>query len=224
MTKRPTHDQKFNVLSPGRRCWSAGATATRCATCRPGSRRSPGCSGTSPGLRRGDRRGGARLPGKRGIPVTGEVDQRTMNRLLAMTTKPTDGRCTTSRRPGRWTRAARPAGCCASTSPPQRCAGWSTARSSRRRRAVRLGEHADPGGRVLGRLQEPGPRVAGCTTRRCRSRCSSPAARPSTTRRTSRRSATTAPRTAASTCATTTAWPGCSTRSQVGDKVVVYWS
>ena len=86
------------------------------------------------------------------------------------------------------------------------------------------GGHADPRGRVQRRLHEPRPRLRRCTTPRCRSRCSSPAARRCTTRRTSRRSATPAPRTAASTCATTRASPGCSIRSQIGDKVIVYWS
>ncbi len=69
---------------------------------------------------------------KRGIPVTGEVDRRTLRRLYAMTTAPTDDEL---HQPARRQRArrARPAvhalaACCASTSPRGPCAGWSTVR------------------------------------------------------------------------------------------------
>ena len=68
---------------------------------------------------------------KRGIPVTGEVDRRTLNRLLAMTSEPTDAELANSwapTRPAPSTRAARPGAPCASTSPARPCAGSSTAR------------------------------------------------------------------------------------------------
>ena len=76
--------------SPARRS-SRGATRARTsATCRPGSSRSRGCSATSPATYDDETVKAVRgFQAKREIPVTGEVDQRTLDRLHAMTTTPT---------------------------------------------------------------------------------------------------------------------------------------
>ena len=137
------------------------------------------------------------------IPVTGEVDQRTLDRLHAMTAhaRPHDelhniaaGSPAHARR-----RAASPAACSASTRPAAPCAGWSTARCRRRStRASARRQYTPTREGAVPRLPEGRATTSrSSTARRCRTRCSSPAARPCTTPRTSRPAATTAPRTAA---------------------------
>ena len=151
--------------------------------------RSPGCSATSPA--RYDAATVAAVRGfqdKREIPVTGEVDQRTLDRLHAMTYQPTyeqmhnivpepgalDPRCTTGPRAvrGQVDQLA--------------ALGGRRQGAGDLRRAVRLRRAADPRGRVLGLLRSPATTSRASTTPRCRSRCSSPAARPCTTPPTSR--------------------------------------
>ena len=70
---------------------------------------------------------------KRGFPSTGDVDQRTWDRLVTMTRAPTDDELHNrvsgnGAAPLGWIRAARPAAPCASTSRLVRCGGLSTVR------------------------------------------------------------------------------------------------
>ena len=90
MTKQPTHDQLFNVLHPGPAILAAGddGVAVRDLQARLVSIQwlfgdvSGSYDDTTTEAVRG-------FQAKRGIPVTGEVDQRTLDRLQAMTTAPT---------------------------------------------------------------------------------------------------------------------------------------
>ena len=198
MTKQPTHDQLFNVLHPGPALLARRRLAARrCATCRRGWCRSSGSSATSPARYDAATVEAVRgFQAKREIPVTGEVDQRTLDRLHAMTYQPTyeamhniepklgalDPRCKHRQRAvhrqvlelaalgGRRRRAGRPTTC---GSAPTSC------------RRARARSRSTPSRATTCRAS---------TTPRCRSRCSSPAARPCTTRPTSRPPATTAPR------------------------------
>ena len=90
MTERPTHDQMFNVLHPGPAILAAGASGD---TVRDLQARlvsiqwlfgdvSGSYDATTTEAVRG-------FQAKRAIPVTGEVDQRTLDRLHAMTSTPT---------------------------------------------------------------------------------------------------------------------------------------
>ena len=231
--RKPAHASASPRSRPHRsrcrtRCCSGPATrAARCATCRPGckqlawyfARRRPASYGdaTTEAVR------GFQEQAR--IPVTGEVDQRTLDRLDAMTAKPTRAGAA---QPRQHPRRARPAvpdrpGAVRRQVQPHPALGRRRQGPQRPRRALR---------RVATPTREGGSRSTtraattcpSSTTPRCRSRCSSPAARPCTTRRTSRRSGTPAPRTAASTSATTTASPGCSTRSRSATRSIVYWS
>ena len=165
---------------------------------------------------------------KREIPVTGEVDQRTLDRLHAMTTEPTQAELTnqtTTNTPGALDPRCLEGRviCIDKSSSTLRWVVDGEGAEDHGRPVRRVGD-PDPRGRVQRLPQEPRPRVEPLRHVRCRSRCSSPAARPCTTRPTSRRSATTAPPTAASTPRLRRRSPGSTTRSQVGDKVIVYWS
>jgi peptidoglycan hydrolase-like protein with peptidoglycan-binding domain len=90
MTERPTHDQLFNVLHPGPALLAAGATGApvRDLQARLVSIQwlfgdvSGSYDATTTEAVRG-------FQAKRQIPVTGEVDQRTLDRLHAMTSTPT---------------------------------------------------------------------------------------------------------------------------------------
>jgi peptidoglycan hydrolase-like protein with peptidoglycan-binding domain len=90
MTERPTHDQMFNVLHPGPAILAAGATgdAVRDLQARLVAIQwlfgdvSGSYDATTTEAVRG-------FQVKRQIPVTGEVDQRTLDRLHAMTSTPT---------------------------------------------------------------------------------------------------------------------------------------
>ncbi len=112
MTERPTHDALFNVLHPGPALLAAG---DRGAEVRAAQHRLVqiawlfgDVTGTYDAATVAAVRG---FQEKRGIPVTGEIDQRTMDRLVEMTRQPTydemhniepepgalDPRCTTGR-------------------------------------------------------------------------------------------------------------------------------
>ena len=90
MTERPTHDQMFNVLHPGPAILAAGATgdAVRDLQARLVAIQwlfgdvSGSYDATTTEAVRG-------FQAKRQIPATGEVDQRTLDRLHAMTSTPT---------------------------------------------------------------------------------------------------------------------------------------
>ena len=90
MTKTPTHDQLFNVLKPGPAILAAGASGDGVRDLQARLKQIDWFSGDVTG-EYGDAtvqavRG---FQAKRAIPVTGEVDRRTMDRLLAMTSTPT---------------------------------------------------------------------------------------------------------------------------------------
>ena len=120
MTKKPTHDQLFNVLHPGPAILEAGAGGEQVrdlqARLRPIAWLFGDVTGTYDAATVEAVRG---FQEKREIPVTGKVDQRTLDRLHAMTyaadvRAEAQHRCR-SRAPS--TRAARPGGRCAWTSP-----------------------------------------------------------------------------------------------------------
>ena len=146
MTKQPTHDQLFNVLHPGPAILRPAPAASRCATCRPGWCSIQWLFGDVTGTYDATTVEAVRgFQAKREIPVTGEVDQRTLDRLHAMTYQPTYERDAQHRaRAGR----ARPAlpdrpRAVRRQDLATRCAGWSTARC-RRRYDVRFGSDELP--------------------------------------------------------------------------------
>jgi len=112
MTKTPTHDEMFNILHPGPTLYGAGATGEQVRAIQARLIQVAWLSGEVSGTY--DAASVAAVRGfqaKRKIPVTGEVDQRTMDRLVTMTYEPTynqmhniqpapgalDPRCTTGR-------------------------------------------------------------------------------------------------------------------------------
>lgn len=112
MTKKPTHDQMFNVLKPGQTLYGAGATGDEVRGVQARLKQIDWYSGDVTGTYDAATVAAVKgFQGKREIPVTGNVDQRTMDRLVAMTYEPTheemhsiepepgalDPRCTTGR-------------------------------------------------------------------------------------------------------------------------------
>ena len=92
MTKTPTHDQKFNVLKPGPALLAAGASGDQVRDVQARLKQIAWLFGDVTGTY--DATTVAAVKGfqaKRAIPVTGEIDQRTMDRLTSMTRAPTDG-------------------------------------------------------------------------------------------------------------------------------------
>ena len=90
MTRTPTHDQLFNVLHPGPALLAAGDRGDSVRGVQARLTQIAWLSGDVSGSY--DARTVAAVRGfqaKRGIPETGEVDQRTMDRLVAMTAEPT---------------------------------------------------------------------------------------------------------------------------------------
>ncbi|MFC6288018.1 peptidoglycan-binding protein [Nocardioides sp. GCM10027113] len=112
MTQRPTRDQLLNVLHPGPRLLGAGDTGPEVRDLQARLKAIAWISGDVTGTFDPTTVAAVRgFQAKREIPVTGEVDQRTLDRLHAMTVAPTyeqmhnivpkpgglDPRCTTGR-------------------------------------------------------------------------------------------------------------------------------
>jgi peptidoglycan hydrolase-like protein with peptidoglycan-binding domain len=112
MTEPPTHDQLFNVLHPGPALFAAGATGDGVREIQARLVQIAWLFGDVSGSYDAATTEAVRgFQAKRAIPVTGEVDQRTLDRLVAMTATPTyeqlhnirpepgalDPRCTTGR-------------------------------------------------------------------------------------------------------------------------------
>lgn len=90
MTKTPTHDQLFNILKPGPAILSEGDSGDSVRDLQARLKQIQWLSGDVTGSY--DAETVAAIKGfqkKREIPVTGEVDQRTLDRLHAMTSTPT---------------------------------------------------------------------------------------------------------------------------------------
>ena len=90
MTRKPTHDEMYNVMKPGPAIYKQGQQGKEIRDLQSRMRQIGWFGPTVDGVY-----GPATVEGirgfqeKRGFPVTGEVDQRTLDRLHAMTHKPT---------------------------------------------------------------------------------------------------------------------------------------
>ena len=90
MTKTPTHDQMFNILHPGPAILAAGAEGDEVRDVQARLKQIAWIFGDVTGTYDAATVEAVRgFQAKRGIPVTGEIDQRTMDRLHAMTCTPT---------------------------------------------------------------------------------------------------------------------------------------
>ena len=90
MTKRPTHDQLFNILHPGPAILAEGDSGTEVRDLQARLVAIQWIFGDVTGsYDRETVRAVRGFQAKREIPVTGEVDQRTLDRLHAMTYEPT---------------------------------------------------------------------------------------------------------------------------------------
>ena len=91
MTKAPTHDQLFNVLKPGPALLASGDTGDRVRDAQARLKQIAWLFGPVTGTYDADTVAAVKgFQAKRAIPVTGEIDQRTMDRLAAMTHTPSD--------------------------------------------------------------------------------------------------------------------------------------
>jgi hypothetical protein len=91
MTEQPTHDAMFNVLHPGPPLLGSGDHGTDVRAVQARLRQIDWYFGDVTGSFDGQTVTAVRgFQAKRGIPVTGDVDQRTLDRLTAMTTTPSD--------------------------------------------------------------------------------------------------------------------------------------
>jgi peptidoglycan hydrolase-like protein with peptidoglycan-binding domain len=112
MTEQPTRDQLFNVLHPGPALLASGDSGGQVRDVQARLKQIAWLFGDVTGSYDAETVAAVRgFQRKREIPVTGEVDQRTMDRLVAMTRQPTheelhnvqpepgalDPRCTTGR-------------------------------------------------------------------------------------------------------------------------------
>jgi peptidoglycan hydrolase-like protein with peptidoglycan-binding domain len=112
MTKTPTRDQMFNVLKPGPSLYGVGATGDEVRAVQARLKQIDWYSGDVTGTYDTATVAAVKgFQGKREIPVTGNIDQRSLDRLVAMTYEPTheemyniepepgalDPRCTTGR-------------------------------------------------------------------------------------------------------------------------------
>lgn len=89
MTDQPSHDQLFNVLHPGPSLFAAGATGEEVRAVQARLAQISWLFGEITGVYDDATVQAVQgFQGKREIPVTGEVDQRTLDRLLAMTVTP----------------------------------------------------------------------------------------------------------------------------------------
>lgn len=90
MTRQPTSDEMNNVMRPGPALLKAGSTGDQVRDLQVRLRQLSWYSGPVSGAFDEKTVAGVRgFQGKRAIPVTGEVDQRTLDRLVSMTRKPT---------------------------------------------------------------------------------------------------------------------------------------
>ncbi|MEZ5094144.1 peptidoglycan-binding protein [Nocardioides sp.] len=90
MTDTPTHDQMFNVLRPGPALLAAGDSGDGVRDAQARLKQIAWLYGAVTGSYDDATVTAVRgFQAKRGIPVTGEIDQRTLDRLTAMTTTPT---------------------------------------------------------------------------------------------------------------------------------------
>jgi peptidoglycan hydrolase-like protein with peptidoglycan-binding domain len=90
LTDTPTHDQKFNILKPGPALLATGATGDGVRDLQARLKQIAWYFGDVTGTYADSTVTAVRgFQQKRGIPVTGEVDQRTQDRLNAMTYTPT---------------------------------------------------------------------------------------------------------------------------------------
>ncbi len=91
MTKAPTHDQLFNVLKPGPALLASGDTGDGVRDAQARLKQIAWLFGPVTGTYDADTVAAVKgFQAKRAIPVTGEIDQRTMDRLAAMTHTPSD--------------------------------------------------------------------------------------------------------------------------------------
>jgi peptidoglycan hydrolase-like protein with peptidoglycan-binding domain len=89
LTHQPTHDAMFNVLHPGKTLWGAGDRGTDVRALQARLAQLDWYFGDITGRYDDDTVTAVKgFQGKRQIPVTGDVDQRTLDRLNAMTTAP----------------------------------------------------------------------------------------------------------------------------------------
>jgi peptidoglycan hydrolase-like protein with peptidoglycan-binding domain len=89
MTEQPTHDAMFNVLHPGPALLGTGDRGSDVRAVQARLRQIDWYFGDVTGAYDKPTVGAVKgFQGKRGIPVTGDIDQRTLDRLTAMTTTP----------------------------------------------------------------------------------------------------------------------------------------
>ena len=165
---------------------------------------------------------------KREIPVTGLVDQRTLDRLNAMTRTPTDDELHNIAFGSASTRTALDARCLTGRAlcidKTSRTLRWVVDGKVRSTLAVRFGASYSPTREGVFHVGwKSANHVSKLYGRRCRSRCSSAAARRCTTPRTSRPAATRR----IHGCVNVRDYDGIRwlfDQVSVGDKVVVYWS
>jgi peptidoglycan hydrolase-like protein with peptidoglycan-binding domain len=90
-TRTPTRDERHNVLRPGPALWKQGSSGDKVRDLQARLKQIAWFSGNVTGTYGSATASAVRgFQGKRAIPVTGEVDQRTWNRLTAMTRTPTE--------------------------------------------------------------------------------------------------------------------------------------
>jgi len=91
MTQTPTHDQLYNILEPGPAILTEGSEGDDVRALQARLKQIGWYFGDVTGVYDAATIEAIQgFQGKREIPVTGDVDQRTMDRLTAMTTTPTD--------------------------------------------------------------------------------------------------------------------------------------
>jgi peptidoglycan hydrolase-like protein with peptidoglycan-binding domain len=89
MTERPTHDAMFNVLHPGKALFGSGDQGSDVRAIQARLKEIDWYFGDVTGTYDSQTVGAVKgFQAKREIPVTGDVDQRTLDRLTAMTTTP----------------------------------------------------------------------------------------------------------------------------------------
>ena len=89
-TKTPTRDERHNVLRPGRAIYKQGSTGGKVRELQARLKQIGWFSGLVTGSYGSATASSVRgFQGRRGIPVTGQVDARTWSRLVAMTRTPT---------------------------------------------------------------------------------------------------------------------------------------